>query len=136
MDIADVQSCQNYIVHRGVIREGFSVNEGDKVKMSVNPAVREGCARNHTATHIINYALEKTLGDVLQSGSSVKPNKLQFDFTCAKVLLSHCDDGRCFFRGLKESSRVAKFSPSPKLGAILLPPATKLGQGNIFRSVC
>ena len=84
IEITNVHSCQDYIVHYGVLREG-NVSERDKVDVTVNRACRENCTRNHTATHIINYALEKCLGGVQQCGSIVKPDKLQFDFTCAKV---------------------------------------------------
>ena len=39
-------------------------------------------------------------------------------------------------RQLKECSHVTESRPSPKFLSILLPAATKLGQGNIFTSVC
>ena len=41
--------------------------------------------KNHTATHLLNYALNKVFGKIQQAGSKVNSEKLTFDFTTLHV---------------------------------------------------
>jgi alanyl-tRNA synthetase len=68
-------------VHVADLAEG-ELSPGEPVKASVDRARRRRVAKNHTATHLLQAALRRVLGDhVHQSGSWVGPDRLRFDFT-------------------------------------------------------
>ena len=54
---------------------------GVRVKAMLSSSYRHDIAANHTATHLLHYALRSRLGkDVTQAGSSVRADKFRFDF--------------------------------------------------------
>jgi len=59
-----------------------SIAPNTRVKASVDPVRRAGCARHHSATHLLNQALRDILGPaVVQRGSLVGPEHATFDFS-------------------------------------------------------
>ena len=68
-------------MHYGKVVSGtFKV--GETVTASIDAERRKGVRRAHSATHLLDAALKKVLGDhVHQAGSLVEPDRLRFDFT-------------------------------------------------------
>ncbi|MCQ2452826.1 MAG: alanine--tRNA ligase, partial [Oscillospiraceae bacterium] len=81
-EVTDVQKNKGgKYMHYGVLKSG-EVKVGDHVEANVEPSRRAAIRRAHSATHLLQAALEKVLGDhVHQSGSLVEPDHLRFDFT-------------------------------------------------------
>jgi alanyl-tRNA synthetase len=68
-------------LHYGEVTQGsFSVE--DTVVSTLDMERRKAVARAHSATHLMQKALQEVLGDhVQQAGSLVEPDYLRFDFT-------------------------------------------------------
>jgi len=63
---------------------GFKV--GDKVILKLDTTRRRPIEANHSATHLLHWALHEVVSkDAAQQGSSVDENRLRFDFNSAAV---------------------------------------------------
>jgi len=81
--VINVQSFGGYVVHIGYGR----IAVGERVIAHVDYERRALVAPNHTATHILNWAIWQVLGQQCdQKGSLVDEQKLRFDFAYGRGL--------------------------------------------------
>ncbi|KAM9301837.1 alanine--tRNA ligase, cytoplasmic [Gastrophryne carolinensis] len=77
--VRNTQVRGGYVLHVGTVYGSLKV--GDRVRLFIDEPRRRPIMSNHTATHILNFALRSVLGEADQRGSLVAPDRLRFDFT-------------------------------------------------------
>ncbi|XP_045806943.1 alanine--tRNA ligase, chloroplastic/mitochondrial isoform X4 [Trifolium pratense] len=88
VEIIDVQkSFGNIFVHKGRVQKGV-VEVGKQVEATVDVKLRQRAKVHHTATHLLQAALKKVIGqETSQAGSLVAFDRLRFDFNFHRPLL-------------------------------------------------
>ena len=81
----EVQDCKKsqtgYTLHIGTLLRG-QLSVGNEVQTQVDTERRLAIQKNHSACHLLQYALRKVLGShVHQAGSLVNENRCRFDFS-------------------------------------------------------
>jgi alanyl-tRNA synthetase len=83
--VLDVQNMENIVVHK--VNKPVDLKVGDKVKCIIDEKRRRALTAHHTATHIINGAARKLLGNhVWQAGAHKSPDSARLDITHYKGL--------------------------------------------------
>jgi alanyl-tRNA synthetase len=78
--VNNTKEINGIFLHYGKMVQG-QLNEYDQVNTEIDIENRILIAKNHSATHLLNSALKKVLGDhVKQAGSFINKNYLRFDF--------------------------------------------------------
>ena len=85
MNVTETNRVDNVVVHHGTLVADIAV--GDVVTTQINETVRQQTARAHTATHLLQAALQRVLNDdVEQRGSKVSPDSVRFDFRFGRAM--------------------------------------------------
>ena len=76
------------VAHIGVVTSG-QIKSGDEVTLKVDKDRRESICKNHSATHLLQKALQVVLGDdVHQAGSYQDAERTRFDFSHDRAVTS------------------------------------------------
>ncbi|XP_059647413.1 alanine--tRNA ligase, chloroplastic/mitochondrial [Cornus florida] len=90
VEVKDVKkSLGNVFVHKGTIVEGI-MEIGQEVEAAVDANLRQRAKVHHTATHLLQAALKKVIGqETSQAGSLVAFDRLRFDFNFHRPLVDN-----------------------------------------------
>jgi alanyl-tRNA synthetase len=86
-EVQDTQKpVEGLIIHRGKVVSG-SFKRGTEADLRVDHELRSATRRNHSATHLLHWALRQVVGETAaQKGSLVGPDRLRFDYSGTRPL--------------------------------------------------
>ena len=124
--VVDTQRDGDLFLHVGTLRRG-TLKVAAEVTAQVDVSRRAGIQRAHSATHLLHYALRKTLGsNATQRGSKVEQDALRFDFTHRSALtneqLRQIEDEVCarVVEGASVATELMDLDDAKKAGAMAL----------------
>jgi len=80
VQITDTKKNNDFILHLGKVVKG-ELKKESVINAKVDIQRRHSIRQNHSATHILHYALRRVIGQhAEQAGSLVTPDRLRFDF--------------------------------------------------------
>ncbi|MEG1593630.1 MAG: alanine--tRNA ligase, partial [Oscillibacter sp.] len=113
-------------LHTGVMTAG-ELKVGDSVTAAIDMDRRKAVMRAHSATHLLDAALQTVLGEhVHQAGSLVEPDRLRFDFTHFEAItpqeLGEIDRrvNDAILEGYTVDTQVLPIEEAKKLGAVAM----------------
>jgi alanyl-tRNA synthetase len=87
-EVRDTQKRGETHIHLGRVKSG-QVKIGHRFNAEVDAPRRQATVLNHSATHLLHAALREVLGEhVTQKGSLVAPDRLRFDFSHPKAVIT------------------------------------------------
>ncbi|KAH7331024.1 hypothetical protein KP509_20G012400 [Ceratopteris richardii] len=127
INITDVQKIAGGLfLHKGIVQEG-TIEIGGSVDAVVNSRLRQRAQAHHTATHLLQSALKKIIGDeVSQAGSLVAFDRLRFDFNLSRPVtedeISKIEDSinEWIGMGVSLQTRVMTLTDAKRSGAIAM----------------
>ena len=85
MNVAEAARVDGVVIHKGTLVADIAI--GDTVTTQINESMRQQTARAHTATHLLQAALQQVLNDAVeQRGSKVSPDSVRFDFSYGRAM--------------------------------------------------
>jgi len=125
-DVIDTQRDGSLILHIGHLQKG-RLQVGQKLTAKVDDERRAAIRRAHSATHLLHFALRKTLGETAtQRGSKVEKDHFRFDFahkralTPEEILAVEDEINARIAEGAPVLTRVLRLEEAKKLGAMAL----------------
>jgi alanyl-tRNA synthetase len=114
------------VVHRGKVVRG-TLTRGEVAVLAVDAVRRDRIRKNHSATHLLHWALRQVLGpQAQQKGSVVGPDRLRFDFTHASGMtadqIARVEDlvNERVFKNVPVNTDVMSMSEARAKGAMMI----------------